>query len=721
MAPLNRWSIFAVCGFVLAVAFLSTPAHASAAIVEKGTNMTPLWSGDMDTAAFKSAMQKFKADSGNAISFIIPISQSNLYSTDIHTNGQTPTDSSLANAIAYAHSLGLRVILQLHLDSQDGQWRANIAPGDRATWFANYATMAKHYAAIAQATGAESFIVGSELIKMAAGDENSQNTPGWRSIISQVRSVYSGQVTYAANWGPQGAWNDEKNRIAFWDATDYVAIDAYFKLGNDFNDNSVATFVNAWRSIDQNDLSQLHNRTGKRIVFTEVGYKSTSGDHLDPGDYTINNGVNLTEQNNAYEALFSYWSGSSYMSGVYLWDWMESPNSSGQDTNYSPQNKPAEQTMIKWFSGSGSTTPPSGTPAIAASAQSATVAVNTPSTITASVTNSGQASSGLIVDIELYDQSGNRVLQKFYDNESLAAGQTKQYTASWTPTTQGTYQIRVGVFGPGWAPNYAWNGNAGTITVTSGTQPPPTSTSTAPATFTASASAPAQTTVNQPMSFSASAKDTGGAAQALVDVEVYDSSGAKKFQQFFGAQNFAAGETKTYNLSWTPTATGNYRITSAVFSNDWSKTYVWNNQAATFSVVSGTTNNPPPPPPENNPPPPPPPTGTSPLHNGNVQVVQVNIPKSPVPVGQRTVVGAALQSQGDNANNVSVHVELLNSSGAIVAQSSQTADILHDSSKSFSLSASLPAGSYTLQVTVYNNADGLINKQFSNLGTVVWQ
>ncbi|MDB5225194.1 MAG: hypothetical protein JWL87_146 [Candidatus Adlerbacteria bacterium] len=706
-----------LCAFALLVC--PSVSWASIASGERGANIAPMWSTDFDSEEFKQSLRQLKADHANAVSLVVPIFQANIYSSEIYAGGQTPSDASIGRAIDFAHSLGLSVTLKPHLDPQDGQWRANI-DADRAPWFASYGATIKRYASLAQAHGAESLIVGTELIKMSAGDASAANTPGWRKIIADVRSVYSGTVSYAANWGPKGQWNDEKNRIAFWDAVDYIAIDAYFKLGNDYNDNSVATFKAAWEAVDKNDLGPLAQRTGKRIVFSEIGYKSTGGAHLDPGDYYINNGINLQEQDNAYEALFSYWNNSPYLSGVYLWEWSARPNPSGQDTNYSPQNKPAEITMKNWFSGGASSTPPasSGPHALAASAQSATVAPGSAATISASVTNTGQAEQGIVVDIEVYDSAGARVLQKFYENESIPLG-TKNYSVSWTPSAPGTYQIKVGVFGPGWTPVYAWNGSAGTVAVSSGTPTPPP----AAAAFTASASAPAQSPLGQAVGFTASAKATGGAASALVDVEVYDSAGQKKFQQFFGAQSFAAGEIKSYSLSWTPPAAGTYRITSAVFSPDWSKLYVWNNEAAAFSVVSGQPQSPPPPSPTSTPPASPPPSSgpaQSPIRNGNVQIVVTDLPKQNVVQGQQPSVGASLISQGDNANNVSVRVQLINSGGAVAAESRTNADILHDSQKSFSLRvpATLSPGDYAVSVVVLNNADGLLNKRFDNIGTV---
>ena len=48
----------------------------------------------------------------------------------------------------------------------------------------------------------------------------------WRSIIEAVRAIFTkpDSLTYAANWG------EEERAIRWWDALDYIGIDAYYPL-----------------------------------------------------------------------------------------------------------------------------------------------------------------------------------------------------------------------------------------------------------------------------------------------------------------------------------------------------------------------------------------------------------------------------------------------------------------------------------------------------------
>jgi len=88
-------------------------------------------------------------------------------------------------------------------------------------------------------------------------------------------------------------------------------------------------------------------------------------------------------------------------------------------------------------------------------------------TVTATV---GSATAlPVLVDVEIYDAKGGKVFQKAFDNQSLAAGASRDFSAQWTvPQAAGTYTVKVGLFSPGWGTVYAWNDSAASITVAAG-------------------------------------------------------------------------------------------------------------------------------------------------------------------------------------------------------------------------------------------------------------
>jgi hypothetical protein len=78
-----------------------------------------------------------------------------------------------------------------------------------------------------------------------------------------------------------------------------------------------------------------------------------------------------------------------------------------------------------------------------------------------------------------------------------------------------------------------------------------------------------------------------GAATALIDLEVYNSSGQKVFQQYWDGQPFSANVSRTFTANWRVPSNlprGTYTVKIGVFSPGWSGMHTWNNSAATFTV-----------------------------------------------------------------------------------------------------------------------------------------
>ena len=97
-----------------------------------------------------------------------------------------------------------------------------------------------------------------------------------------------------------------------------------------------------------------------------------------------------------------------------------------------------------------------------------------------------QITTGVIVDLEVYDSYGSRVAQKFYPNQTLLPTPTS-YTVNFTPTSAGIYTVRGGIFANNWSNSLTWNGAITTANVTS---TPSSATSTPPVTATTVATPP---------------------------------------------------------------------------------------------------------------------------------------------------------------------------------------------------------------------------------------
>jgi len=259
-------------------------------------------------------------------------------------------DSSFRKKIAIAHQTGFKIMLKPHIwmsTSDDGKWRSDIFPKNEAdwkTWSASYRAFIIHYAQMAEEGKVELFCVGTELSRLAK-----EKPAFWRKLIKEVRGIYSGPLTYAANW------NDEFEKISFWDELDFIGVQAYFPLSKEKNP-STKNLIKGWKR-HISILEKVHRRFNKPILFTEMGYKSTMDSAIEPWGWInhdkskISRSLSTETQANCYEAFFKVVWPKKWFAGVHIWQWRNPHHRSGgsTDLNFTPQQKPAENIIAKGF------------------------------------------------------------------------------------------------------------------------------------------------------------------------------------------------------------------------------------------------------------------------------------------------------------------------------------------------------------------------------------
>jgi hypothetical protein len=174
------------------------------------------------------------------------------------------SDERMQQEVAHAHALGLKVALKPHIWIHHGEWQGDLKwSNDQAwrTWFASYRTFILHYAALAEHDKYDLLVIGTELKSATAGDP-----AGWRALIEEIRTAYHGKISYAANW-------DEAERVPFWDALDFIGVDAYAPIATKPGAKEPELCL-AWGSLAKR-LEALSKRTGKRVILTELGYRAT--------------------------------------------------------------------------------------------------------------------------------------------------------------------------------------------------------------------------------------------------------------------------------------------------------------------------------------------------------------------------------------------------------------------------------------------------------------
>lgn len=254
------------------------------------------------------------------------------------------SDRGLAVTAALARHRGIATLLKPHIWTGRGTWRGELAMSteeDWATWFDQYERFIVHFARLAESNGMEGLCIGTELSATVHREQD------WRRVIAAVREVYGGWIVYAANW-------NSFEQVPFWDAVDYIGVQAYFPLAAEPTDN-VDGLVAGWQPwLEQ--LRDVSGRTERRVLFTEIGYRSNVNAAVEPwlwerqteggGDES-----GMQTQVACYQAFFRAVWPQPWVGGAYFWKWFPNHASAGglEDDGFTPQRKPAQQALAEAY------------------------------------------------------------------------------------------------------------------------------------------------------------------------------------------------------------------------------------------------------------------------------------------------------------------------------------------------------------------------------------
>ncbi|MXQ13628.1 glycoside hydrolase family 113, partial [Microvirga makkahensis] len=345
------------------------------------------WGGQALSPGGQAAMGQIAATGAGTVTLVPNFFQTDKFSNSVGLrlgdpdnpwDNESDTFEQVKQTILQAKALGLNVVLKPHLETENRVWRAELAPTDAKAWFDSYKAMMVEYARVAQEAGAPMICVGTEMDSMIdptkVCSDGKTYTEKWVEIIAAVRSVYAGKVTYAATY-----WTVKD--VGFWDKVDYIGVDAYYPLST-VDNPTIDQMVDAWTRPHFNPwirdtllegksivdyYKALSERYGKKVIFTEVGFRSMDGANRDPGVFGSGGTVDLQEQVDCYTALYRVMEnyGGRWLAGSFLWSYysfanpmapVEEGGANVSWTDYTTQHKPANQTITEHYSSPAHTT-----------------------------------------------------------------------------------------------------------------------------------------------------------------------------------------------------------------------------------------------------------------------------------------------------------------------------------------------------------------------------
>lgn len=232
---------------------------------------------------------------------------------------------------------GIKIMVKPQIWVWRGEFTGDITMTSEEDWKAletSYSDFALTYAKLAEETKAEMYCIGTEL------EEFVKHRPAfWKDLIEDIRKVYHGKLTYAANW-------DEYTRTPFWEQLDFIGVDAYFPL-TEVQHPTKAQMKAGWAKWKEKML-EVSEKVNRPVVFTEFGYRSMDYTAKKPWLVDRNQmDVNLMAQAEAMQVVFDEFWQEEWFAGGFIWKWFihhDSVGGSG-DNRFTPQNKPAEDVI----------------------------------------------------------------------------------------------------------------------------------------------------------------------------------------------------------------------------------------------------------------------------------------------------------------------------------------------------------------------------------------
>ncbi|GGA08224.1 hypothetical protein GCM10008018_62350 [Paenibacillus marchantiophytorum] len=245
----------------------------------------------------------------------------------------TVTDAEVIWAIDTARDLGLKVCLKPVVNCANGVWRAHINFFDVdvpcepkwSEWFASYTAFILHYAGIAQDTGCEMFCIGCEMV------QTDRRAAEWRALISQVREVYTGVITYNCD-------KYQETNVTWWDAVDVISSSGYYPI--DAWEERVAT------------LEAFAAKQDKPFFFMEAGCPSRQGSSFLPNDWGLEGPDSMEEQDEYYRVMLAKIGSKPWFHGFMLWDWpaqLYPEAEAARNDDYCMYGKPAGKTIEAFY------------------------------------------------------------------------------------------------------------------------------------------------------------------------------------------------------------------------------------------------------------------------------------------------------------------------------------------------------------------------------------
>ncbi|NOQ71704.1 MAG: glycoside hydrolase [Crocinitomix sp.] len=249
-------------------------------------------------------------------------------------------EEGIKETIELCKAEGLKIMLKPQI------WMRNAYTGDyklstEKEWVKfeeSYASFILSFLEIAIDLDVEMFCFGTEWREFVKA-----RPEFWNELIKKIKLKYAGELTYAANW-------DDYAAVPFWKEMDVIGVNGYFPISISQKPD-LKELMLGW-DVHRKVLSAFSKKFDRKIVFTEIGYRSMEGSTIKPWEHNTRSKYSEEIQHNAYKALFNVLWDETWFGGIFIWKWYHDHKNQGGngDVDFTPQNKLAEKTIRSFWS-----------------------------------------------------------------------------------------------------------------------------------------------------------------------------------------------------------------------------------------------------------------------------------------------------------------------------------------------------------------------------------
>ena len=289
-----------------------------------------------------SSLEAIKSIYANAVA-IVPYSGSrSIYSPAPFHFSEGAGGENDASVVCSHHSakqLGLMTMLKPQLWFP-GAWPGEVEMKTEEDWdqfFTYYRRWIRHYAMLAEIHQMDIFCAGVEFVKTTRSHPEK-----WVELIRDLREIYRGPITYAANWG------EEFENFTFANELDFVGLNFYYPLSGKKNASEKDLKKGLEKALEK--VREKASEINRPVVLTEIGFRSIAHPWIQPHAEAEDRIKVERDQAICYEVILDGLRGESWCKGTFWWKWPSQMEYAYQNpTSFTPCGKEAAEVLKKYY------------------------------------------------------------------------------------------------------------------------------------------------------------------------------------------------------------------------------------------------------------------------------------------------------------------------------------------------------------------------------------